>query len=485
MDFGNRRVLFYGFATSNYFFREVIKNLLSQGHCKENLGVIYPNGQYVDFYKNILPSKNICYLYEFYNSIFKLACVDQYLSVVRQVFPHNCFAILAADKEGFSKLSSGQQILHLEVIFRIYNKFIDIFKPDYIVFPDIEVVDGFLLYNIAKSRGIPVAYTFHLRNLGQSVLGESIHEKFPAYFGLETKEGTEKAARFEDLCTQHLPKPDFFAPEWDISEPAPLTVNHALKRLLNSISLRLTVEQHYVGEDSFNQKIRIACLPVLERWRALKYRVFVKPQMHIRRVEDLPEKFYFYALQITPESSINYLSPLYIDQIRVIDEIRQALPSNTWLVAKEHPAIIGFRDNSFYQRLRKMPGVLLADALLPMEIFIEKCDVVFTVTGTVGLECLLRKKPCYMFGENFFSAYLPNKQKYPDVKEFTKLKFSELMSEKHDDFLADLPQIFSISHSFMLGDPSTNPYTLMKNNIENFALAIKKHFAMVMTAREG
>src|SRR5882724_10229879 len=116
MDFKNKRILFYGFATSNYFFREVIKTLLTQGHDKENLGIVFPNGQYARFYNATLPSGNICYLYRNYNSVFKQVRRDRNFSVVRQKFPDNAFKVLSADKAGFRKLRADRQIQHLEAI---------------------------------------------------------------------------------------------------------------------------------------------------------------------------------------------------------------------------------------------------------------------------------------------------------------------------------------------------------------------------------
>ena len=88
-----------------------------------------------------------------------------------------------------------------------------------------------------------------------------------------------------------------------------------------------------------------------------------------------------------------------------------------------------------------------------------------------------------MFGENFFSDYLPNKKTFPDLREFTKLKLEEVMAEKHDAFLADLPGIFSISYPFLLSDPMVSPYIMMKNNITQFARAIEDHFIRSVAAR--
>ena len=476
MDLSKKRILFYGFATYNHFFREVIKTLITEGYEARNIAVIFPNGQYRNFYKGILPQENICYLYNNYNAVLDEVKRDGDLSVTRQSLPDNAFEILGADKEGFRSLPSARQLPYLEVIYRIYSDFLNQFKPDCIVFPDIEVVDGYLLYSIARARNIHVAYSFHLRNLGRSVLGEHIREQFPRYFGGITPQGAAQAETFYDLTHSDLPKATAFDPGWSDVSPVLPPKGNLFLRLFDAMILRMNKERHYRGEDHFYQKLRIVLLPILEPWRRFKYRSFVQPHMAIRSLNQLPENFYLFALQVTPESSINYLAPLYVDQIRALDEIRMALPPGSFLVVKEHPAIIGFREGDFYRRINRMPGLILADALLPMDKMASKAQGIFTITGTVGLECLFSKKFCYMFGENFFASYLPNKRDYPDLKALLRSDLEKLMDEKQKAFIIDLPKIFSVSHPFIVADPFSNKLVLNRNNVTAFIAALKDHF---------
>ncbi|MCU1418788.1 MAG: hypothetical protein JWP32_2962, partial [Schumannella sp.] len=470
---------------SNHFFREVVRKLLAQGHSKDNLGIIFPNGQYRNFYKSVLPHHNVCYLYNYYNDVYKQVQEDKKYTVVDQGFADNAFMILASDKQGLRNLEASEQLNHIETIYRIYSEFLDRFLPDCIVFPDIEVVDGYVLYSIAKARNIPIAYSYHLRNLGLSIFGSSITESFPPYFGLVTPEGSARAEAFKQQVKTALPKPSSFTPDWHDDRRPDLKSKSGIVRLLQSFALRLGPERYYRGEDNYMQKIKIALLPWLEKYRAFKYSNLVQPHMQIRTFGNLPEHFHLFALQVTPESSINYLMPYYVDQIRAIDEIRMALPAGRWLVVKEHPAMRGVRPARFYRALRKMPGVLLADANLPMAQFLPQAEMLYTITGTVGLECLLSKKPCYMFGKNFFAQYLPNKDNAPDLKQLLTHNLEKVMAEKYDAFISDLPKIFTVAHSFILAEAASSPYMMTESNITAFIAAIEDHFGKIESLRQA
>lgn len=480
MNLHKKRVLFYGFSTLNHFFREVTREMIAGGHDKNDIGVIYPNGQYRRFYKNILPEENSFYLYSNYNAVFKAVRSDRNYTVINQALPDNAFTILSADKDGFRSLSSDKQIDHIETIYRIYSAYLDLFRPDYIVFPDIEVVDGYMLYALARARNIPIAYAFHLRNLGRSILGESITEAFPTYFGTVNDDGRAEAARYMSALAETLPKPGFFNPVWSDGKRLPLPPRQpAIRRLLRSLILKAGKERHYQGEDSYILKIKIALLPGLQKFRSFMYRNLALPRMQIRKIEDLPQRFHLFALQVTPESSINYLAPLYIDQIRAIDEIRMALPPGVWLVVKEHPGMIGVRTMDFYNKLLKMPGVLLADANISMEKFRPRVEVMHTITGTVGLECLFSGRPCYMFGNNFFSRYAPNKTTDPDLKVLLAKDMDEIINARRNVFINDLPKIFSIAHSFVVAEPFSNPHVMIDRNIQSYIAALADHYQRI------
>lgn len=93
---------------------------------------------------------------------------------------------------------------------------------------------------------------------------------------------------------------------------------------------------------------------------------------------------------MTPESSINTLEQYFIDQEKLID-----MPNNFYLLVKEHPVMIGFRDTQFYKS-----GVMLVD---PQISTIKLIELVITITGTVGLESYLNSKRVWA---HFFFTFM-------------------------------------------------------------------------------
>src|SRR6185437_10215324 len=79
--------------------------------------------------------------------------------------------------------------------------------------------------------------------------------------------------------------------------------------------------------------------PMRESVRGLRGRRNAK-QYDIATAQELPPRFIFYPLQYTPESSINVPAPYLVDQFRVVDALRFAMPSDCALVVKEHPACV-------------------------------------------------------------------------------------------------------------------------------------------------
>jgi hypothetical protein len=121
-------------------------------------------------------------------------------------------------------------------------------------------------------------------------------------------------------------------------------------------------------------------------------------QFDISNVGSLPERFVFYPLQYTPESSINVPAPYFVDQMRVVDALRFAMPSDCMLVIKEHPACLEMRPPKFMRQLRSRPGLLVAKCSIPSIELVRRAAATITVTGTAALEAFLLGRPALTLG---------------------------------------------------------------------------------------
>lgn len=114
------------------------------------------------------------------------------------------------------------------------------------------------------------------------------------------------------------------------------------------------------------------------------------------------EKFVYYPLHYQPEASTIVCAQKYEKQLFFIDSWAKSIPADTKLYVKEHYAILGHRDLSFYEELKKYPNVVLIDPWESSRKLMEKAQAVTTLTGTAGWEAMLLRRPVFIGGNIFF-----------------------------------------------------------------------------------
>lgn len=115
------------------------------------------------------------------------------------------------------------------------------------------------------------------------------------------------------------------------------------------------------------------------------------------------EKYAFYALHYEPEVSLLLLAPFATDQLNVIRQLARSLPVDYFLYVKEHPLMAPYRPRAYYKELKKIPNVRLLNPAIQGFDLIQNAQLVATVTGTVGWEALMLKKPVIVFGHQFYN----------------------------------------------------------------------------------
>ena len=150
--------------------------------------------------------------------------------------------------------------------------------------------------------------------------------------------------------------------------------------------------------------------PEFGGWVHNNLKNFYKPMLHQALVKwdglVEGEEYFLYPLHVQPEASINVLGAYYTDQLNLIRQISLALPLGTLLYVKEHSAFIGKRESlKFYQSLKKVKNVRLIDPFQDPHPLVEKATAVLTISGTMGYEAILFKKPVILFGDPFYKIY--------------------------------------------------------------------------------
>jgi hypothetical protein len=117
-----------------------------------------------------------------------------------------------------------------------------------------------------------------------------------------------------------------------------------------------------------------------------------------------PDKFVVFFLHYQPERTSLPEGYQYAQQWLAIRALANSLPDGYRLVVKEHPSTFryyfnpGFRSLDFYRNIAGLPNTSLVSLDVTPFALIDRTAAVATITGTVGIEAIVRGKPVIVFG---------------------------------------------------------------------------------------
>ena len=93
-------------------------------------------------------------------------------------------------------------------------------------------------------------------------------------------------------------------------------------------------------------------------------KVAIKKQILFRRnnffeAPYISDTYVYMPLHLIPESTTFVKAPFYVNELGIIEQISKSLPIGWKLYVKEHQAMVGERDLSFYKAVKKFPNVKL------------------------------------------------------------------------------------------------------------------------------
>jgi len=145
------------------------------------------------------------------------------------------------------------------------------------------------------------------------------------------------------------------------------------------------------------------------------------------------QKYLYYPLHISPEYSTLVQGGMLQDQLVIIELLAKSVPADWIIYVKEHPQTIlsRLRPRDFFKKLKRIPNVEIAPIDSNTHNIISNSEMVATITGTSGLEAVLRGKPVVGFSDyiNVFdgmdlSAKISDLNKLPYLisTEFDRIK---------------------------------------------------------------
>ena len=384
----------------------------------------------------------------------------------------NGFKVLITDKSHFKKIKGINQERIINTMYHIFLEWINKTKPKYIFIPIIESIDSMLLYEISKVLKIEVICSCHARNLGVSFFSDSYLELLPPFYKkIKSDKNQIKRAqiltsnlkRNNEKLSYQIQLEQLFR-SFEKKNQLPHTIQKPpFVRLLINIKLKLTNERKnellllWIKFQVFIEKILVPVQKII-------YAIFEK--YYLRPLDDLPNKFDYFPLHFSPESSINTPAPYYIDQLRVIDEILLNKNSSDILIIKEHPSMFLKRSFSFYKKIKRTPYVRIINKNFNSQEIIDKASTVYSVTGSACLEAYFKNKKWKMLGKNFLTEFVRE-----NIKN-TPLDFSLNVLKSSGNFiLFSPPRVKGILRSTLFAEQNlinmSNYFRFYIKNLKN------------------
>jgi len=127
---------------------------------------------------------------------------------------------------------------------------------------------------------------------------------------------------------------------------------------------------------------------------------------------NLDEDFVLLPLHYQPEMTSNPSGDIFVDQLLCVDVLASNLPETYKIYIKEHPSQFRVHTEGHTSRIKEFYNDLLLYKnvkLLPLDSnpfeLIKKSKSVATITGTVGWEAMVLKKPVIIFGLSWYEDY--------------------------------------------------------------------------------
>jgi hypothetical protein len=475
MTSARRSVVIHGYGTYAIAYRHMLE-LARSAAADIDWAIILPTSHHLDVLREVLPADRILCLEHEQRRSHPQPNLAELAS-----YAGNIYADIEAEKQVYKHRLAGQQLARAAEAYTIYKRFLRERNATHLLLAHIETSEGKALVSLAKELGIPVIVPAGLRNVGGTAFTVNECEGLPDY-GKPTAEHFDEARRFL-AAFRNDPKPAFLPDEFAVSGEAPLPIYRkpVLQRLRGFVQRSLANPAMFEPV-LFQISLMYAFPNILNMIRSIRGWRNSK-SFDVASLDELPAKFIYYPLQTTPESSINTPAPYFIDQMRAIDAIRMAMPSDHAVVVKEHWASIGIRSPSFYRALRRKAGVRIAHFSLPSLELIRKAQVTISVTGTATLEAFLLGHPSLALGGCFMAEFLGGVCSVGELGE----RIARACNNPPDDetVVAALARIFSVRHEFVFRPADEPGYHGNKpENVRRLLQGLLAHLDLLDGARD-
>lgn len=229
-------------------------------------------------------------------------------------------------------------------------------------------------------------------------------------------------------------------------------------RSYRALKFKLKLAYHRVLGDKYNIPNLFTALElkrhaknILEKWLS-----------QTQELSNLRDKnILLYPVQMQPEFNLDVWGRTYNDQAKLIKDISNNLPDNWVLLIKLNPKSFLEMTDELLDTLN-LPNIVGLAINENMNDALKRANAVITVTGTVAIECSVKKIPLFSLTQTDFVKF-PFVQYLDNVSNLNKI--DELISKNISEDSNIIQYLYENSAKGIIGEEITNPYCNDNDNI--------------------
>ena len=332
-----------------------------------------------------------------------------------------------------SRFNHEQMLSILQIVIEEMEKFFNDVKPDLIISFICVTIGEYIAHLIAKLRNIPIINLRPTRIKNYIYGGEDIFEPsrnleraYKCFLQSPMEDKLDKdvtqyinKVRNEHAMYEGVLPPQKFSGHKVSGSSLISKMNKLPYKAVKSIKkICLYNFGQYKHDNHYNGTIRPIIFSKLLKPLKVKYIDFRLRKKYITSDSLGNTDYAFYPLHKEPEVTLLVYSRPYLNQIEVIRSLARSLPVGMKLIVKEHPVSIGYRPLSYYKKIISIPNVILSSPSMTSRDLVNHAKLICIISGSIGLEALLMKKPVIVLGNAPFN-FLPETM----IKKVNNIEF--------------------------------------------------------------
>lgn len=327
-----------------------------------------------------------------------LSDIEKKLSEIEQRFPESpLWRFVWADRS-WVKCGYEEIRKRLVVCFEYFEQLYSVEKPGLILANAYASMPHLISYEVAHKQGIPIVRPMSVRLENRYMMSDNAMELenwITDYFSgkcILLPDTRAEVERFLEVFRHQSKKPAYQVLR---GKEHHVSFGH-LYRFLRYI-YRFWFSGTFRGDHSKPNPFR-------RLWDEAAWRIRRAYWLRPGRWDDYDstEKYVYFPLHVQPEMSTMTFAPFYLDQLCILENLSKSLPMGYRLLVKEHPSMLGRRKGVYYERINALPNVRFVYPLTDSFEITKNAAAIFTITGTVGLEGLIMKKPVVVLGSTYY-----------------------------------------------------------------------------------